>query len=133
MPRRHPTHRDLRWFAALQLPFWGLIVWWNFAFFGKTAAVLVLVLAGLVGIVGVIRPAAIAGFYRGWMAVAFVIQSVVSVLVLGLLFFGMILPIGLILRCCRADPLQRRWPAPVSTGWHRHPEPGPPESYLNQY
>ncbi|MBI1348946.1 hypothetical protein GC163_21955 [bacterium] len=129
----NPTVRELRWFAALQLPFWGLVAWLNFRVLGLVGTVVLLGLAGLLTIVGLLSPLTIRGVYRVWMTVAFAVQTIISCLLMGLLFFGLILPIGLILRYLRPDPLQRSWPAPQATGWHSRPEPGPPESYLNQY
>jgi hypothetical protein len=62
----------------------------------------VLILWALVAPAGLRRP------YRGWMRVAMLIGSVVSRIVLGFVFYFVVLPTGLIMRALGNDPMRRK-------------------------
>jgi len=66
------------------------------------ALTLALVTSGLF-----VAPAAIA-FHRAWMGLAGVLGYVNSRILLGLVFYGMIAPTGLVMRATGHDPLDRR-------------------------
>lgn len=84
--------------------------------------------------VALVRPAWLAWPNRLWFRFGLLLHRVVNPLVMGLLFYGCVLPIGLALRLAKYDPLRRKFDAAVPSYWiHRQP-PGPdPRSLANQF
>jgi hypothetical protein len=85
-------------------------------------------------------PAAGAGWpgglrllYVGLSYATYPIGFAVSSLVLVLLYYAVLTPIGLILRLCGHDPLQRRFDPRSASYWHKRPGPRSPDSYFRQY
>jgi hypothetical protein len=66
------------------------------------------VLAGILAAWAVVAPASLQPVYRGWMRFGLLIGSITTPLILGIVFFGVILPTGLIMRAVRHDPMARK-------------------------
>lgn len=82
----------------------GVLVWRGHATGGVVSGGLgtVLVLWGLVG------PSSLGPVYRGWMALALLISRVTTPLILGIIFLGMVLPIGLLRRWISGNPMKQQ-------------------------
>jgi hypothetical protein len=80
----------LPWLLGLGWPLWP----W----------VLAAVLAGW----GLLKPATLRPVYRGWMRFGQLASLVMTPLVLGLVFFLLFLPIGLVMRLTGHDPMRRK-------------------------
>ncbi len=69
-----------------------------------------------------------------WMKFAAVLNSIVSPLVLGMLFFTTITPIGLLMRALGKDLLRLKMDKSAKSYWIDREPPGPPpESMSNQF
>ena len=102
------TPRELRSFAlsvggvfvAL-----ALVLYWR----GRPAVAGVL---GVVGVAllaaGVVVPGRLGPVYRAWMALALAISKVTTPVLMGVIYFGVLTPIGLVLRLLGRRPLARR-------------------------
>lgn len=84
--------------------------------------------AGALGLTGM--PIALP-VYWAWMGVGFVAGNVMSRLLLGIFFYGMITPMGLVMRLFGRDKLQLRRTA-ASTYWQRVP-PHAPNDFERQF
>jgi len=83
---------------------------------------------------GVVAPARLAPLNRAWMKLGLLLSKVVNPLVLGLIYVTTIVPIGLIRRAIRRDPLGIDFDPSASTYWVRREPPGPaPETMKNQF
>lgn len=81
-----------------------------------------------------VKPAVLSPLNRLWLKLGHVLQSIVSPIVLGALFFLTVAPIGLVLRLTGRDLLGLRWDRGASTYWVVRNPPGPsPESMRNQF
>jgi hypothetical protein len=70
---------------------------------------------GLVLVVlGLVAPRLLAGPYRAWMGLAEGLSKVVTTLVLAIVFFLIVTPIGVFKRLTGWDPLERRAPRRAS-------------------
>ncbi|MCF7985234.1 MAG: hypothetical protein K9L70_12585 [Thiohalocapsa sp.] len=69
------------------------------------------VLAAVLALWGLAAPRSLRPVYRGWMHFGLLISKVTTPLILGLVFFVMFLPAGLIMRLSGHDPMKRRIPA----------------------
>lgn len=75
-----------------------------------------------------LQPAWFRGFYRVAMIASAWLGDRFGQVVLTLLFFLIIMPIGWVLRLCKYDPLARAWKSPAATFW----QPARPRSRLDR-
>ena len=128
-------HRDtLRTFGIATLIGCGLLAglaWWRWEL-----PVLVWS-SGIFGVMallcGLFVPAAARWLYVGITVAVYPIGFVVSHILMAILYYGLLTPIGLIMRATGRDPLQRRFERSATTYWQRHPPPRPAERYFKQY
>jgi len=83
---------------------------------------------------GLLRPAVLKPFQKAWMALGIVIGFFVSRIILSALFYGVITPIGLMMKLFGKDILDQRIDKDRSSYWLARPVAvKPKESYENQY
>lgn len=79
-------------------------------------------------------PQALAPLNRVWSRVRIVLNAVLTFVLMGLLFYGVVLPTGLIMRALRKDLLNLRYDADARSYWIERDPPGPdPESMNRQF
>jgi hypothetical protein len=131
----NPTRRELRQFACIWLPLIFLAataVLWKVG--AAPMAPSLVATAGLVlGVLGWTRPQWFRPIFVGWMAAAYPVGWVISHLVLAVLYFAVLTPIGLALRIAGRDPMNRRWKGGATTYWTEHKAPADDGSYFRQY
>ena len=66
---------------------------------------------------GLIWPRALKTIYIGWMALAFTLGFLMSNVILVLVFFLLVTPIGLLARLFQKDFLLRKWDKPAGSYW----------------
>lgn len=131
---RPVSDSQLRWFGlslASLIFILGLIVYWRFKL-GIAAAIgsvlAVLLLAVFYGIPGSRRP-----IHGGFSACVYPIQLVVSVVLLGIVYFGVITPIGFLLKIRGYDPLRRKKQEHVDSFWIQRRAPKSDDRYFKTY
>jgi hypothetical protein len=73
-------------------------------------------------------------FNRLWFRFGLLLSRVVNPLVMGLLFYFTVTPIGLIMRALGKDPLRLRFDRGARTYWIDRQPPGPePETMRQQF
>ena len=71
---------------------------------------------------------------RLWLRLGLVLYGVVNPVVMALLFYSTIMPIGLLMRLCGKDPLRLRRDPDAPSYWLVRDPPGPaPETMKNQF
>jgi hypothetical protein len=130
----NPSRKELRLFAVLQVVFFAVVATIVYRRTGSTAlaAWIVAVSAGA-GLVGYWQPAFMRVIYVVWMTAVFPIGWVVSHLIMAALFYLLITPIGLVMRLCGHDPMQRAFDPNATTYWRRRPENQGVRRYFRQY
>jgi hypothetical protein len=68
------------------------------------------VIAGIISIAGLVLPRLIRPIFVGLILLTYPIGWVVSHVLLGAIFYGIVMPIGIILRLTGHDPLQLKEP-----------------------
>ena len=108
----NPSTKQLRQFAGIWFPAFCALVGWSIGHkTGHWSEVEIgWVLAGVLSVGGLVLPALIRPIFVGLILLTFPIGWVVSHLLLGLIFCGLVTPIGLILRISGHDPLQLKKP-----------------------
>ena len=130
---RQPSPRQLLVFALAWLVVLGGAGWGQWRQHRVLAAELCWALAVLMPMAGAGWREGLRLLYVGLSYATFPIGYLVSSLVLTLLYYGALTPLGLLLRVCGHDPLQRR-PGPSATSyWRRRSGPRRPESYFRQH
>jgi hypothetical protein len=100
---------------------------------GRPMRVWALVVSGGFLLITFVRPTLFSGANRLWMKLAFLLSRIVNPLVIGLLFFLVLAPMGFLLRLFGKDPLKLK-PENRSSYWIARNPPGPtPSTMSNQY
>lgn len=91
-------------------------------------------LAALFLVLALVWPTSLHPLNRLWTRLGLLLHAVVNPLVMGLLFFGTVLPIGLILRLRGKDLLNLRRDPKARSYWIERKPPGPqPETMIHQF
>jgi hypothetical protein len=131
-PQWRPGETQLRQFAVICLfgfPALGFVVWrasgsaWPFTVLATIGA--------FVCLIGLAWPRAVYPVYVVLLAVSLPVGWVVSGILLRLVFFGVITPIGLLFQLFGRDPLLLRRPLGASH-WHDHDPPADAADYFRQ-
>lgn len=99
------THRRSALTVAAVL---ALFAAWNFFRARPNLAAALGAVSASLALMGWLIPPAAAAFHKGWMGVAHVLGYVNTRILLSLMYFGVMTPIGWFARLAGRDPLQRR-------------------------
>ena len=84
--------------------------------------------------IGIFAPRIVSVPARAWLALASLLNRMVSAVVLAIIYILVITPTGLYRRFSRKDALQRRFDPTAATYWTDREEPGPrAETLPRQY
>ena len=128
-----PSPRQLLVFALAWLVFAGLLGLSQWVHGRPAAAIACWVASGLVPMAGAVWPEGLRLLYLGLSYATYPIGLAVSSLVMVVLYYAVLTPIGLILRLCRYDPLNRRFDRQAGSYWHLRTSRREPASYFRQY
>ncbi len=133
--KKNPSRRELRQFAGLWLPAFliglGVVAWHRW---GSGEAVLGLAITALLSAaLGLIKPEFSRKLYLGWMYAAYPIGWTVSFLVLAIIYFLILTPIGLILRGLGRQPLSLKFDRRATSYWTPRPQSPKMERYFRQF
>jgi hypothetical protein len=96
--------------------------WWAFG-----------IAAGFTAI-AIAKPEILGGLNRLWIKIGLLLGRIVSPIALGVLFYGVVTPIGLLMRLTGKDPLRLKLDAGADSYWIPRKPPGPPpDSMTNQF
>jgi hypothetical protein len=125
-----PSNEKFGWvFAAVFVLAGGLNVWnqnprWAIALF---------LLAAVFAVLTLFMPTALAPLNRLWYQLGLLLGRIVSPIVLGLIFFVVITPVGLVTRLWGRDELGLKKRQVTSYWINREPVGPAPESFKNQF
>ena len=130
----NPSQKVLRQFSAAWLVFFLAIAARQYFSRGHHEAGLVLgALAVFIGGLGLIIPPAVRWLFVSWMVLAFPVGWAISQIMLALMFYGLITPIGLLFRLKGRDLLARKPAANRPSFWMPKQTPEDVRSYSRQY
>ena len=129
----YPDRKQLRQFAGIWFPAFCALVGWSIA--RKTGywneVEIGWAIAGIISIAGLVFPPLIRPIFVGLILLTYPIGWVVSHVLLGLIFYGVVTPIGLLLRATGHDSLELNPPQGPSM-WKRPVGKTGAASYLRQ-
>ena len=101
---------------------------------GEPVRIWSLIVAAVILVVALVRPALLAPFNRAWTRFGLLLHKVVNPILMGIIFFVAVTPIGLIMRAMGKDPLRLQFDATARTYWIERTPPGPePETMKHQF
>ena len=105
---QQPGKKDLRNFAlitgGLTPIFFGLLLPWHFE---RNFPTWPWIVGGILILWGLVHPGSLKPIYRVWMAIGHGLGWVNSRIILSIMFYLIILPVGLIMRLTGKDPMRR--------------------------
>jgi len=129
-----PKPKLLRQFAGAWLVFF--LAMGAHQYFGKGRHQLgcgLAVMALVIGVAGLLRPALVRWIFVGWMVLAFPIGWAISLVMLALMYYLLLSPVAFVFRLAGRDALLRK-PAPGrSSFWIKKETPQDVRSYFRQY
>jgi hypothetical protein len=131
---RNPPKERLRSFGillAIFVPLFGALVWWRTG--RLETGTNIWIGGGVLTAIYWLVPAIRRVIYVGWMYAAFPIGWTVSHLLMGVIFYGVITPIGWIIRATGRDPLNRSFDRSARTYWVPHERSNDIGRYFRQY
>jgi hypothetical protein len=116
-------------FAAV----FAIIGLWPWLFRGQVRVWSVVVGAAFL-LAALFWPAALRPLNRVWTRFGLLLHRIVSPLVLGVMFFIVVTPMGLLMRALGRDPLRLRFDRDAQSYWIDRQPPGPaPDTLNNQF
>jgi hypothetical protein len=143
-PNWVPDRASLRRFGIVGLVAFGLFaawVAWRSSLLGiplapgaaRTTTVVLASLAALCSVLAVAAPRALLPLYVGLTLLTLPIGFVVSHVLLAVVYFGLLTPVGWLLRLLKRDPLARGFRPDLTTYWIPEETTRDPRRYLRQY
>lgn len=131
---RNPSRRDLAWFGLALTLFFGVvggIVLWRT---GSLLAAQILWGIGVtVGVLYYAVPPLRRPVFVGWSILTYPLGWLLSYLVMAVIYYLLVTPIGWVLRLVRRDPMERRFDPDASSYWVERPPTPEPGRYFRQF
>ncbi len=102
-----PTKKDLRNFGFLVGGILTVIGLWPLVFRGEPVRAWAIGIGGLLIVLGAAWPLVLTRVYHGWMWVGLALGWINTRILLGIVFYGLITPIGFVLRLMGKDAMRR--------------------------
>jgi len=139
----NPAPKTLRNFGLIGLVAFGLLGWMAYArwlIFSPlphgavmTTTCVLLALGAYCGLSAAIAPRTLKPLYIFLTVISFPIGFVMSYIVMTILFYLVITPIGLIFKIIGRDPMNRRFEPQAATYWVRRHPPADVKRYFRQF
>lgn len=104
---QQPTMRDLRQFGLLVGGVFAVIGLWPVVFRSESPRLWAMILGSLLVVLGTIAPQSLKQIHKGWMKVGHILGSINTKIILGIIYYLLITPMGLVMRLLGKDPMHR--------------------------
>jgi Saxitoxin biosynthesis operon protein SxtJ len=88
--------------------------------------------AAVFAVLALVKPLLLAAANRLWTGFGLLLGKVVSPIALGILFYGVVSPLGIVLRLVGKDPLRLKRDAASTSYWIARDPPGPPPTSMDR-
>lgn len=127
---KQPKQNDLKKFALIWSLIFLIVSIWPL-FYSNEIRLWAVVIMLIFGAIAFLRPSLLNSFYKIWVKVGEFIGSIISKVIMAILFYGMFTPVALILRLLGKDLLGKKLDKNSSSYWvKRETQPG---SLKNQF
>lgn len=101
---------------------------------GAPIRIWAVILAGSFFGCAMFRPTVLGSLNQQWQRLGRWLQKLISPVVMALLYFSTVVPVGLIMQLLKRDILRLKWSSTADTYWIPHGRSGPPpESMKDQF
>jgi Saxitoxin biosynthesis operon protein SxtJ len=116
--------KELRNFGLLVGGVFGVIGLWPMLLRGEPLRLWAITIGGLLILLGSVVPTWLAPIHRGWMWVGHVLGWINTRILLGIIFYGLVTPIGIVFRLLGKDTMRQTFSDTSSTyRVNRQPRP----------
>lgn len=115
MEHMEVTKRTLRQFGLMVGGIFLLIGLWPFVWRQEAVRIWAVVPGSLMAVAGLMMPGVLKHVYQGWMWVGHVMGWVNTRIILGVLFYGVVTPMGLVMKLTGHDPMRREFEPDAQT------------------
>ena len=129
-----PSRRQLFVFGLLWLVFFGILggmSWWRTGSFGTAGTFWAI--GAAIPAAGLVWPGVLRIVYLLASYATFPIGFVVSYVILAVVYYLVLTPIGIVLRLAGKDPIQRRFDRGAKTYWTTRESDNASERYFRQF
>lgn len=113
--------------GAIIAVLFGLLLPW---LFDHSIPIWPWVIAGVLALVALSAPTALRPVYRIWMKIGIALGWINSRIILGILFYVLVLPVGMVMRALGKDPMRRS--LDPAAGSYRVPSKPHPKQHLER-
>ncbi len=110
-----PTTKDLRQFGLLVGGVFAVIGLWPLVSRSEPLHLWAMILGSLLIVLGAVVPQSLKQVHHGWMKIGHVLGAINTKIILGIIYYGLITPMGLVMRLMGKDPLHRTLAKEVTT------------------
>lgn len=130
----NPSRKELKLFAVLQIVFFAIVAGFVYRRTGSTTAAAVIVaVAAVVGGIGFFATPFMRLIYVAWLLAVYPIGWTISHVLMTLIFFLVVTPLGLLMRLFGRDPMQRRFDPSARSYWQTRPPQQGTQQYFRQF
>jgi hypothetical protein len=115
MEHMEVTKKTLRQFGLMVGGVFLLIGLWPFVWRQEPVRLWAVVPGSLLAVAGLVMPTILKQVYQGWMWVGHVLGWVNTRIILGVLFYGVVTPMGLVMKLTGRDPMRRGYEPDAQT------------------
>ena len=119
-----PSTKELRSFGLLVGAVFSVIGLWPVLLYGARPRYWAVVVGGLLIVFGGLLPRVLAPVHRGWMWIGHVLGWINTRILLGIVFYGLITPIGIVFRLMGKDTMRQAF-SEVSPTYRVNRQPRP--------
>jgi Saxitoxin biosynthesis operon protein SxtJ len=113
--KRHVDEKQLRHFGLIVGGMFAVIGLWPVVFRAEGPRLWALALSVGLMVPAVVFPRSLSHVHRAWMAAGEVLAWINTRIILSVIFYGLVTPMGIIMRRFRGDSMRRRFEPGVST------------------
>jgi hypothetical protein len=129
---RTNDRRQLRDFGLLVGGIFGVIGLWPLLWRQQSPRLWAVALAVALIVPALVAPRILTPAYRAWMKLAEVLAWINTRIVLGVVFYGVVTPIGLVMRLVGRDPMRREF-EPAAGSYRVRCQPRPATHMMRQF
>lgn len=127
-----PTPKELRQFGLVVGGLVTVIGLWPLVFRSESPRLWALILGGLLIVLGAVVPKSLQQVHHGWMKVGHVLGTINTRIILGIIYYLLITPMGLVMRLMGKDAMHRAL-AKEATTYRVVKASRPPQHMRNQF
>lgn len=128
-----PKNSD-RTFGFVMAAFFLLLAFYPLVRHGHPAVWAFTAPAALFLVFAIVAPRFLRPLHLAWLGIGNILARIVNPVVMGVLFFGLFTPMGILMRWTKPDPLRRKMEREAKTYWiPRAPEARPGDSMPHQF